>query len=209
MKILYHEVTIDHTRRGLYTINMNILIIADRPPSHPLKEFISINRVELLITLGDLGQHQLSELELIDDIPKIGVYGNHDSGMYFEPLGIQNLHLTTTSINGITFGGFEGCVRYKSSGNLMYTQEEATKLMNDFPKVDIFISHCPPFGINDDSSDIAHTGFIALKNYIEQHQPMYLFHGHTYPSANNIIKQHGDTNIEYVFGDKLFSILNN
>ncbi len=186
---------------------MRILAIADRPPKRKIKEIISEQKIDLIITLGDLDQSDIRELEDITHIPKIGVYGNHDSGMYFEPLGIKNMHLETYEQDGIVFGGFQGCVRYKENPDaIMCTQDEATELMKDFPRVDVFLAHCPPYRINDEPDELAHQGFRALREYVEIHAPAYLFHGHTYPTEENIVRKFAGTKIEYVFEERVLEI---
>lgn len=185
---------------------MKILAIADRPPREKIKTILDKNPVEMIFTLGDLDQLSLTELESITDIPKLGVYGNHDSGMYFEPLGITNMHLKTFEFGGLLFGGFEGCVRYKNDRDAkMYMQEEAAELLKDFPRVDVMLVHCPPYGVNDEP-EVAHQGFKALREYVEQKKPKYLLHGHTYPTAENITTKLGETEIIYVYEDKIIDL---
>lgn len=186
---------------------MRILAIADRPPKRRIKEILSEQRIDLIITLGDLDQSQIRELEDVTDIPKIGVYGNHDSGMYFEPLGIKNMHLVTAEYGGVVFGGFQGCVRYKENPDaIMCTQEEARELLKDFPHVDVFLTHCPPYGINDEPEEVTHQGFVALRDYIERHRPVYLLHGHTYPTAENMIREFAGTRIEYIHAEVILDL---
>ncbi|BCX14149.1 MAG: serine/threonine protein phosphatase [Candidatus Dojkabacteria bacterium] len=186
---------------------MKILAIADRPPLRSIKEIVSESNVDLICTLGDLELLQIKELADITHIPKLGVYGNHCSGRYFEDLGILNLHLKTFEYNGFKFGGFEGSHRYKESSDAkMYTQEEATHLLQNFPYVDVMISHSPPFGINDESQSLSHQGFIALRDYIKKQQPKYFLHGHTYPSEENVVTKFENTNIIYVYADKVIEI---
>jgi Icc-related predicted phosphoesterase len=187
---------------------MKILAIADRPPTKSIISLVNENNLELICTLGDLDEFSLAELKDINHIPKIGVYGNHDSGQYFESLNIINLHLKTFEYKGFTFGGFEGSVRYKENPYaIMYTQEEAFEMLKDFPGVDVMIAHSPPYGINDEPDELAHQGFKALRKYIEEKRPKYFLHGHTYPSEENLVTQFGDTKIIYVFRDKIIEII--
>jgi len=186
--------------------DMRILVIADRAPDKRVQDILAESPIDLIVTLGDLELSQIRALEDVTDIPKVGVYGNHCSGMYMPGLGIENMHLATKEISGFVFGGFEGCVKYKESSAKMYTQEEASALLANFPKVDIMIVHCPPFGVNDDQSDIAHTGFIGLRDYVEREGPKMLLHGHTYPTAQEMVTQLGETRIEYVFGHRIIEI---
>ncbi len=186
---------------------MKILAVADRPPMENISEILNNNPVDIICTLGDLELTELSGLENIIHIPKLGVYGNHCSGMYFEPLGITNMHLKTFEFEGLLFGGFEGCVRYKNNPYAkMYTQEEAVELLKDFPYVDVMLVHCPPFGVNDEPNEVAHQGFKALRTYVEEKKPKYLFHGHTYPNNETMITKLGDTEIIYVYRDKLIEL---
>ena len=185
---------------------MKILAVADRPPRKPFREILAENPVDLIITLGDLNMFDIQELETITEVPKIGVYGNHCSGNYFKKLGIRNMHLTTWEHQGILFGGFEGSVRYKPGDAPMYTQEQAQKLLKDFSRVDVMLTHCPPHGINDEPNDITHQGFRALNTYLDEKKPKCLLHGHTYPKAKKYVDQYKETKIVYVYEDVLIDI---
>lgn len=184
---------------------MRILAIADRSPEKPIEEILAEHHIDIIVTLGDLEMSQIRSLELID-LPKLGVYGNHCSGMYMPALGIENMHMKTKKVQEVIFGGFEGCVKYKESSAKMYTQEEASRMLATLPKVDIMLVHCPPYGVNDDPSEISHTGYIGLREYVEREQPKYLFHGHTYPKEHERIAMMGNTKIIYVFGSKIIEI---
>ena len=186
---------------------MIILAIADRPPRESILETLKKYPVDLICTLGDLDFATLHELKDVTDIPKIGVYGNHCSGTYFEGLGIKNMHLQTFEFGGLTFGGFEGCVRYKEDRYApMCTQEEATERMQGFPRVDVMLSHCPPYGINDEPDEISHQGFKALRAYLEEQKPKAWLHGHTYPTEDNIVTEYNGTRIIYIEADKVVEI---
>jgi Icc-related predicted phosphoesterase len=185
---------------------MKILAIADRPPSTPILETLANEQIDVIVTLGDLEMHQIRALQEVSDIPKLGIYGNHCSGMYMDSLGIQNMHLATTNINGVTFGGFEGCVKYKESSAKMYTQEEASNLLNSFSRVDIMLTHAPPFGINDEPEDPTHAGFKGLRTYLEKQKPAHLFHGHTYPPESECVTKYLNTKIHYITGSNIITI---
>ena len=186
---------------------MKILAIADRPPKERIKLILENNPINMICTLGDLEQNYLYDIELVTSIPKLGVYGNHDSGTYIETLGITNMHLKTLEFGGLVFGGFEGCVRYKNDPNAkMYTQEEAYEMLKDFPYVDVMLSHCPPFGVNDEPEEVAHQGFKALTDYLLLKKPKYLLHGHTYPTSQNMMTKYGETHIIYIHEDMVLDI---
>lgn len=189
---------------------MKILAIADRAPKESIRAILEReSNVDLVCTLGDLDYFSLLELKEVYDIPKIGVYGNHCSGTYFEELGIKNMHLSTFEYKGFIFGGFEGSVRYKSDPQApMYTQEEASQMLATFPRVDVMLGHSPPYGINDEPEEIAHQGFKALREYVEKYKPKYLLHGHTYPTEKNLVTEYQETKIVYVFSDKIVELKN-
>ena len=187
---------------------MSVLVAEFNAYREKMNEVIlSKNPIDIIITLGDLEQTELAGLENVTNLPKLGVYGNHCSGMYFEPLSITNMHLKTFEFGGLTFGGFEGCVRYKKNPYAkMYTQEEASELLKDFPYVDVMLVHCPPFGVNDEPDEVAHQGYKALRTYVEEMKPKYLLHGHTYPTDGTMVTKLGDTQILYVHQDKLIEL---
>ncbi len=185
---------------SLITLNwvtMKVLALSDRPIKDGLIQRVLNNQIELIITAGDFSIRGLEQLRSITHIPKIGVYGNHCTRGYMEELGITNIHLNIFEFQGVTFTGFEGCVRYKDSQQSpMWTQEEAYKLVASMPPANVVVSHCPPFGIND-NQDLAHQGFHALRDYLIKNQPKYWFHGHTYPDSNEMINNFNDTRIFY------------
>ncbi len=184
---------------------MRILAIADRPPGRPISEILKEDKIDVIVTLGDLEVSDIKYLEIVHHIPKLGVYGNHCSGSYMDDLGIVNMHLQTREVGGILFGGFEGCVRYKQSSYYkMYTQEESSMFLSTFPRVDVMLTHCPPFGVNDDQRDETHTGFRGLREYVLEKKPKVLFHGHTYPTEPQTLL--GETRIEYVYGHRVVEI---
>lgn len=181
-------------------------MIADRNPGVNIAQLVAADGVELIITLGDLERHDLLGLLQVPDVPKIGVYGNHDTGNYMNELAIANMHRATVAYRNLSFGGLQGCVRYKDNpDSIMSTQEETWGLMAGFPYVDVFLAHCPPRGVNDED-ELAHQGFDALRDYVEKMKPKYLLHGHTYPTEENITRRLGDTEIIYVHKYKIIDL---
>lgn len=177
---------------------MKALVIADRGPKLDIAQLAHKEKVDIVITLGDLERHDLLSLKELTDVPKVGIYGNHCSGTYMEELGIVNMHLQVAELNGVTFAGLQGCVRYKSAPDaIMYNQEEVWPMLKDMPRVDVFLAHCPPRGVNDEE-EVAHQGFDALRDYVERMQPRVLLHGHTYPTEENMVHSLGSTQIVYV-----------
>lgn len=184
---------------------MKCLVIADRNPNIDLSAKAEEEQVDLIISLGDFERSMVLSLQRTQ-IPKIGVYGNHDAGEYMQEIGMLDLHMHTWDFGGYRFGGFQGCVRYKSNPYaIMCTQEEANRLFTYFPPVDIFITHCPPRGINDEE-EVAHQGWDALRAYLDKNHPKVLFHGHTYPTEEDMVREYRGTRIEYISGWRIVEI---
>lgn len=185
---------------------MRVLVIADRRPKLKglaLPGYVASKRLDAVITAGDLTRDILTGIESVS-VPTMGVYGNHCDGTYLEALGVTNLHLATTTVGGMTFSGVQGCVRYKDGpSQLLYTQDEYRALLQDLPRADVVVTHCPPAGIND-HTDPAHLGIEALREWIDRVQPAVLIHGHTYPRQP--VTACGATRVEYVQGAKVITL---
>ncbi|MBP9700124.1 hypothetical protein KBD71_02485, partial [Candidatus Woesebacteria bacterium] len=176
---------------------MTVCHYSDR--SNPL--FLSHYRTcDILITTGDLTYPDLSGiLNETQKKPAFGVYGNHDSGQYLEELGIENLHLRRVEWNGLTLGGFQGCLRYKK-GDLQFSEEEAKDFYLSFPRVDILLLHAGGKDILDDPSDDVHIGSEWIAAYIREKQPSVVFCGHQY---SNDQMQVNNTQIFRTYGSRL------
>jgi Icc-related predicted phosphoesterase len=183
---------------------MRVLVLADQPPHVPLPALLETHRPDVVVTLGDL------EPELLDpigryDVPVLGVYGNHDDGRYLEAANAVDLHLATAAVGGVTFAGFEGCVRYRAGAPLQYTQKEATKLALRLPAAEVLISHSPPRGVHEEPDDRAHEGFDALRDYVERVRPRLHLHGHT-PAPPRPATRLGPTCVVHVVGHRLVEL---
>ncbi|MFN6548185.1 metallophosphoesterase family protein [Mycolicibacterium nivoides] len=184
---------------------MRVLAMADTTPDlgRPIAEFVVRERIDVVITAGDLSRYKLAGIEKVT-VPTVGVYGNHCDGRYLAQLGITDLHLTSRRIGDLTFGGLQGCVRYKKRGaDILYTQAEYDSMVAQLPAVDVLVTHCPPRGIND-HDDPAHVGIAALRLWVDRQKPKVLIHGHTYPERP--VTACGPTRIEYVFGARVITI---
>lgn len=184
---------------------MRALVIADATPQlgMPIPDFVRAHRVDVVITAGDLNRYKLTGIDQAG-VPTMGVYGNHCRRDYLGALGMQNLHLSTVTIDGVSFTGLEGCVRYKAdSAAALYTQEEYHRLVAELPPADVLVTHCPPRGVND-HDDPAHVGIDALNDWLQRTSPALLIHGHTYPT--HPVRRVGSTRVEYVHGGRLLTI---
>jgi Icc-related predicted phosphoesterase len=176
---------------------MRVLALADRRPLVDPRRLAVEARVAAVIFLGDLDRGWIDPLVGLD-VPLLGVHGNHDPPGLLSELGVTDLHLRLAQVGGLRFAGFEGCVRYRRTGEHQYTQQEAAKLVRKLRPADVLVSHCPPRGINDDPDDRAHTGFDALRDWVDRHRPRHLLHGHTHPLPGRVLRAHGPTRVHYV-----------
>lgn len=183
---------------------MRLLAFADEAPPADPAELVASNHPDAVVTLGDLDPAWIASLGAVD-LPRLGVHGNHDGEDELATLGIHDLHLTLGRVDGWTFTGFEGCVRY-GDGPHQYTQEEAAELARRLPPADVLLCHCPPRGVNDEPDDPAHTGFSALRAWAERHQPRYLLHGHTIPDPRRRTHRLGATKVVWVRGASVIEL---
>src|SRR5437867_4631025 len=77
---------------------------------------------DLLISCGDISDEAIIAAAGRHHCKKIfAVKGNHDSSGDFQK-PIDDLHVCIQSYGGLSFGGFNGCFRYKPRGNYLYDQ---------------------------------------------------------------------------------------
>jgi Icc-related predicted phosphoesterase len=181
--------------------------------------------VDIILGCGDLPYTYLEYLLSILNIPLYYVPGNHDPAYhphrtlsYAE--GGSNLDLKTAFAKGFLLAGLGGSIRYRPDGVNQYTQAEAFsrayrltlqiffRRIRYGRKLDILITHSPPFRIHDDDST-AHKGLKALNFLIRVTRPRYLFHGHTHFYRNNLedsVTQVGETTIMNIYPYKVIEI---
>lgn len=181
--------------------------------------------VELILGCGDLPYTYLEYLITILNVPLYYVPGNHDPqynvrGSLSQAEGGVNLDLKSACEKGLLLAGLGGSIRYRPDGVNQYTQDQAffrayRLLLNLLVsqvrynrKLDILISHSPPFKIHDDDTQ-AHQGLKALNFLIRTLQPRYLFHGHTHfyrQNLENSVTQVGQTTIMNIFPYKTIEV---
>jgi Icc-related predicted phosphoesterase len=161
--------------------------------------------VDAVVCLGDLDRAWIEPLASLR-LPRLGVHGNHDEPDLLREVEVQDLHGRRTSLGGLTFAGFEGCVRYGGGGHYHRTQKEGGKIARRLPAADVLLTHCPPFGINDDPGDPAHVGWKGLLEWVDHHRPRHLLHGHTHPVGGHVTTRHGDTQVHWISGARVVAL---
>src|SRR4030066_1210960 len=150
--------------------------------------------IDLVIGCGDLPQNYLEFIVSTLDIPMFYVHGNHTHNdtieMHEDKISVAtiDLHRRVKRVNGYTFAGVEGCIKY-SNGKYQYSQFDMwlhvfhlvpPLLMNriNFGRyLNVFVTHAPPWGIQD-QSDFAHQGIKAFRWLLDHFNPDYHLHGH-------------------------------
>ena len=184
---------------------MRVLALADRRSPVDPARVATDARVDAILCLGDLDRAWIETIAAVR-VPKLGVHGNHDPPDILKELEVEDLHLRRTWLNGVSFAGFEGCVRYARGVPHQYTQKEAAKLARRLPAADVLLCHCPPLGINDDLEDPAHIGWEALRAWVDEYRPRHLLHGHTHPMPGRVVSRYGDTKVHYVSGARVLTL---
>ena len=95
------------------------------------------------------------------------------------------LHGGQATIDGVSFYGIGGGIPVTPFGSWSYdfTEKEAYDLLNDCPKGGVLVSHSPPKGILDISSDGRSLGSQAIRDTLEQKKPELVVCGHIHGSA--------------------------
>jgi uncharacterized protein len=95
------------------------------------------------------------------------------------------LHGTQVTIEDITFFGIGGGIPVTPFGSWSYdfSEDEASELLRDCPPGCILISHSPPKGVLDLSSDGRSLGSQAVKKTIADKKPTLVVCGHIHGSA--------------------------
>jgi Icc-related predicted phosphoesterase len=181
------------------SISMILLVIAD---DNDLRQGLGSEKADILISCGDVADQvilQTAEAAGCEYI--VAVKGNHDRPESFEA-PILDLHLTTQTIDGVRFGGFQGSWKYKPRGHYLYEEQEVEKLLGSFPAADVFVAHNSPRHIHD-REDNLHLGFEAFVTYIHRAKPRFFLHGHQHVSQET---QVGGTRVIGVHGHKWLEI---
>lgn len=174
---------------------MKILTLSDEE-CKALWDFYTPGRLkeyDLIISCGDLKASYLSFLVTMARCPVLYVPGNHDTDyVYKPPEGCDCIDDSVVVYNGLRILGLGGCRRYHP-GFYQYTEKEMRRRIRRLKwviwllgGVDIVVTHAPPEGLGDDE-DIAHWGFAALRDFLDEYHPQYLIHGHVHMSYGHNI----------------------
>jgi Icc-related predicted phosphoesterase len=181
---------------------------------------------------GDLPFDYLEYLVSRVDVPLLYVPGNHDPSlkppdMTWMPMrselpvpgpqGCSNIDGRVVEEHGCRIAGLGGSLRYKDGPN-QYSQGQMgrralrlelalrLKRVRRGRKLDILVTHAPPFGAAE-AQDAAHVGFVALLRLIRNFRPALAVHGHVHPFGRVVPeRQIGPTRVVNVIPSRLIEI---
>lgn len=106
------------------------------------------------------------------------------------------LHGSSATVDGVTFFGIGGGIPITPFGSWSYdfSEDEARDLLRDCPSGGVLVSHSPPRGVLDLSSDGRSLGSQAVRETVDEKQPKLVVCGHIHGSAGQI-ERIGETTI--------------
>jgi len=146
--------------------------------------------VDVVVGAGDFGTMRKGVDEVIQTLsaierPAVLVPGNAES--YEELMSACNawpmarvLHGSSAKINGIEFWGVGGAIPETPFGSWSYdfSEMDGQRMFADCPQGAVIVSHSPPKGAVDTSSDGQSCGSVALRGTVERTQPLLVVCGH-------------------------------
>ena len=177
---------------------MKILALADEV-CKPLWDYYSpgkLSQYDLILSSGDLKAEYLSFLVTMARCPLLYVHGNHD-GSYDQkpPEGCDCLDDKLVIYKGVRILGLGGSSKYNNSP-YQYTEKQMRKRIKKLRQViklaggvDIVLAHAAPRGFGD-QDDLAHRGFQAFLEFIDEYHPQYVLHGHVHLNYGPNICRH-------------------
>lgn len=211
---------------------MRILTVSDKVEPVLYGPYIRerVGHIDLILACGDLPYYYLEYIVSLLDRPLYYVHGNHDKAVLhpadLNPMTGQtslgwavNLHVHTTSHQGLLLAGLEGCRLYNPGAPYQYSESQVQKqvlllglrlLANRLRYgryLDILITHAPPRGIHD-GEDLPHRGFESYLALLRRFQPRLMIHGHQHVYNRNETTEtdYAGTRIINTFGYRVLEL---
>jgi Icc-related predicted phosphoesterase len=88
-------------------------------------------------------------------------------------------------LDGVSFFGLGGAAPVTPFGSWSYdfSEDQARALLAGCPAGGVLVSHSPPHGLLDTDSSGRHLGSLAVRESIDQQQPVLVVCGHIHGSA--------------------------
>jgi Icc-related predicted phosphoesterase len=162
--------------------------------------------VDVVVGAGDYCVVRRGLAEIIEPLsaitkPTVMVPGNSESTEELLDVcrswkSAHVLHGSQVTIAKTSFFGIGGGIPITPFGSWSYdfSEEEAYGLLNDCPSGGVLVSHSPPAGVLDASSDGRSLGSQAIRETILVNKPSLVVCGHIHGSAGQIDRI-GDTTV--------------
>jgi Icc-related predicted phosphoesterase len=121
------------------------------------------------------------------------VPGNNDPPDTAMPEGVVNIHGKNEKFGETRIGGLGGSNKTPFNTRFEISDDEAREILDKLGKVDILVSHCPPFGTKCDIHSGKHLGSLPVREYIQKNRPAIVLTGHVHESR--AVDKIGDTTI--------------
>lgn len=169
---------------------MRILAFSDLHGNADVAKKITVASAEadLVIAAGDFCNFHKGLPEAVDLLsqipcPILAVPGNHETADALSnvaPAQMTVLHGQTHAIGNLSFFGIGYGIPTTpfTDWSTDLTEPQATEILENCHQVDVLISHSPPKGIADTTSQGVSVGSSALHTATERLKPQYLFCGH-------------------------------
>lgn len=164
------------------------------------------SNVDIVVGAGDFcnvrrGLQKIIQVLSTIQKPTVLVPGNSESDQELKDAcrlwkSANVLHGRQVTINGIIFWGIGGGIPITPFGSWSYdlTEGEALKLLRDCPSGCVLVSHSPPKGVLDMSSDGRSLGSQVVRETIRAKEPNLVVCGHIHASSGQI-DQLGETTV--------------
>ena len=162
--------------------------------------------VDVVVGAGDYGMPRQGLGEMISALikiekPTVLVSGNCENTGDLKSAcrGWQKAHVLhgeQVTLKGMPFYGIGGGIPITPFGSWSYdfSEDEASHLLKNCPSGGVLISHSPPKGMLDISSDGRRLGSTALRDAIINKNPLLVVCGHIHASAGQI-DRFGETTV--------------
>jgi len=175
----------------------NVLVVSDYENDR-FEEQIRL-RVDFTLSLGDNPVSALKDIYERYRKPIFAIRGERDGKTPF-PKGVINVHLQVEEYRNWTIGGFGGTLWHKDRGPNTWSDAEAEDMLAAMPCCDIFICHSPVARATNKPESYAHQGSKAIRKYIREKEPKFVYHGHVHKKLGTMI---GNTAVVSVYGYKV------
>lgn len=172
---------------------MKLLAISDVHSSGVDLSSLREERFDAVLLAGDISNGSMSDvrkvLRHLSDLgsPVFFVPGNMDPRSLLEVHELEgcfNLHRNKSYLGSYSIGGVGGGLISPFSTRIEFSEGEIGSILESIGRVDIVVSHTPPFGTGlDRVRSGINVGSKALRKYIEEYSPLLCVCGHIHESS--------------------------